>query len=194
MPAATAAADVAAIKRAFENQFNQGRPASGAIGAVQLQKDDEIFVRAPVRAVVRRDRTHAQLFWLEGDINLDRAELLKTDANRYRVNAQVRDVANPTLRAMHSVPEMFTAEVPGERSQIRRDMERHFNDTRPITDRLQPRDLRYGDLFYVYRKYAVIFRRTELGFDRYWLEGEIDLNQSGVVKTGDAYRIVSERL
>lgn len=190
----SAPADVAAIKRGVENQFNQGRPASGAIGLAQLQKDDEIFLRGPVRAVVRRDRSHIQLFWIEGDLNLERAELVKTDADRYRVSAPLRNVSNPTLRAMHSAPEMFTAEVPGERSQVRHDMERHFNDAHPIADRMQPRDLRYGDLFYVFRKHAVVFRRTDLGFNRYWLEGEIDLNQSGVIKTGDAYRIVSERL
>lgn len=187
-------ADAAAIKRSFENQFNQGRPASGAIGPVQLQNGDEIFVRGSVRAAVRRERSRVQLFWLEGDLNFDRAELLRTDDGRYRVIAAIRESANPTLRAMHSVPQWFRAEVPAERSQVRRDMERHFNDAKPIGDRLQPKDLRYGDLFYIYRQYAVVFRRTELGFDRYWLEGEVDLNQAGVIKTGDAWRIVSERL
>ena len=186
------AADTAAIKHAFENQFNLGRPAVGAIGPVLLRKGDEIFVRGPVRAVVRRDRNHAELFWVEGELNLDRAELVKTSADRYRVDEAIRDVANPSLRAMHSEPKMFTAHLPA--AKVRTDMERHFNDAKVIATSMAPGDLRYGDLFYIYRSHAVVFRRTDLGFDRYWLEGEIDLNQSGVIKSGDAYRIVSEKL
>jgi hypothetical protein len=188
----TPAADTAAIKHAFENQFNLGRPAIGAIGPVQLRKGDEIFVRGPVRAVVRRDRNHVDLFWVEGDLNLDRAELVKTSTDRYRVDEAIRDVANPSLRAMHSEPKMFTAHRPA--AKVRTDMERHFNDAKVIAVSMAPGDLRYGDLFYIYRSHAVVFRRTDLGFDRYWLEGEIDLNQSGVIKSGDAYRIVSEKL
>lgn len=186
------AADIAAIKHAFENQFNLGQPASGDIRPGLLRKGDEIFIRGPVRAVVRRERSRVQLFWVDGEINLERAELMKTDANRYRVDEPLRDVANPSLRAMHSEPKMFTAHIPA--AKVRADMERHFNDAKIITARMAPVDLRYGDLFYVYRNHAVVFRRTELGFDRYWLEGEIDLNQSGVIKSGDAYRIVSEKL
>lgn len=189
---ALAAADVAAIKHAFENQFNLGQPASGDIRPGALQKGDEIFIRGPVRAVVRRQRSRVQLFWVDGELNLERSELMKTDANRYRVDEPLRDVANPSLRAMHSEPKMFTAHVPA--AKVRTDMERHFNDAKVIAASMRAEDLRYGDLFYVYRSHAVVFRRTDLGFDRYWLEGEIDLNQSGVIKSGDAYRIVSERL
>lgn len=187
-----ASADTAAIKRSFENQFNLGRPADGALRANQLQKGDEIFVNGPVFAAVRKERSRVQLFWIDGGLNLERAELVKTDANRYRVDEPIRDVANPSLRAMHSEPKILAVQVPT--AQVRADMERHFNDAKVISVRMSPGELRYGDLFYVYRQYAVVFRRNDLGFDRYWLEGEIDLNQSGVIKDGDAYRIVSERL
>ncbi len=185
-------ADIAAIKQGFQNQFNLGRPAVGAIRPAQLQKGDEIFVRGPVRAAVRRDRSRVQLYWIEGDLNVDRAELVKTDTNAYRVTETMRDVANPSLRAMHSEPKMFAAQVPS--GKIRTDMERHFNDAKVIGGQMRPDDLRYGDLFYIYRSHAVVFRRNDMGFDRYWLIGDIDLNQAGVIKDGDAYRIVSERL
>lgn len=191
-PTPATAVDSAAIKRAFENQFNLGRPAAGAIGAVQLQKGDEIFVRGPVRAVVRRERSRVQLFWVEGELHVDRAELAKAGPDHYLVSEPIRDTANPTLRAMHSEPKIFTAQVPT--AQVRSDMERHFNDAKAITARMHAEDLRYGDLFYIYRSHAVVFRRTDLNFDRYWLEGPIDLNQAGLIKDGDAWRIVSERL
>lgn len=187
-----AGSDTAAIKRSLENQFNIGKPTTDTIRPSQLQKGDEIFVRGPVTAAVRRDRSHVQLFWIEGELNLERAELVKTEADHYRVNEAMRDVANPSLRAMHSEPKIFAAQVPT--AQVRIDMERHFNDAKTIGARMRPNELRYGDLFYIYRQHAVVFRRTDMNLDRYWLEGEIDLNQSGIIKDGDAYRIVSERL
>lgn len=135
-----------------------------------------------------------QLFWLDGALNLERVEISQSGAGRYRVDEPIRNVASPSLRALHSTPQIFAAQIPMEKSSIRTDMERHFNNAKEITDRLHPDQLQYDDLFYVYRKYAVVFRRTDAGFDRYWLEGEVDLNQAGVVRDGDAYRVVSDRL
>ncbi len=166
----------------------------GTIKVEQLQKGDQIFVQGPARAVVRRGGAHVQLFWLDGALNLERTEVSKSGAGRYRVDEPIRNVAAPTLRAMHSVPNLFAAMVPTEKTSVRKDMERHFNDAKEIADRLHPDQLQYGDLFYIYRKYAVVFRRTDLGFDRYWLDGQVDLNQAGVVRDGDAYRVVSDRL
>jgi hypothetical protein len=187
-----AGADTAAIKRGFENQLNLGRPAEGPLRPAQLQKGDEIFVHGPVRAALRREHSRVQLFWIDGELNLDRAELVKTETDHYRVDEPIRDVANPSLRAMHSEPKIFAAQVPT--AKVRVDMERHFNDAKTIDASMHANELRYGDMFYIYRQHAVVFRRTDQGFDRYWLEGEIDLNQAGVIKDGDAYRIVSERL
>ncbi|MBS0589637.1 MAG: hypothetical protein JSR65_03245 [Proteobacteria bacterium] len=185
-------AEIATTQRAFENQLNLGAPATGTLRPMQLRKGDEIFVHGPVRAVVRRDRARSQLFWIDGDLQIDRVEIVKTGTDRYRVDEPLRDVANPSLRAMHTEPRILATIIPAGR--VRVDMEKHFNDAKAITAKLRAEDLRYGDLFYVYRNHAVIFRRNDLNFDRYWLDGDIDLNQAGVVKEGDAYRIVSERL
>ncbi len=175
-------------------ELGLGTSVDGTIKVEKLQKGDQIYVQGPARAVVRRLGVHMQMFWLEGALDLDRAEIGKSAPGRYRVDEPIRHVAVPTLRAMHNEPKMFGAMVPAERSSLRIAMERHFNDAKEITDRLHPDQLQYGDLFYIYRKYAVVFRRTDAGFDRYWLEGEVDLNQAGVVRDGDAYRVVSDRL
>jgi hypothetical protein len=190
-PAATHES-VADARKKFEAKL--GRPSEGTVKPAQLQKGDEIFVSGPARAVVRRFGAHVQLFWLEGDVNLDRAELTMAEAGHYKVNEPLNEIASATVRQMHATPQMFTAEIPPPKSQIRSDMEKHFNEAKEITGSLTADQLRYGDLFYIYRKYAVIFRRTDLGFDRYWLNGQIDLNQAGIVKDGDAYRMVSDRL
>ncbi|MGH8122523.1 MAG: hypothetical protein ACREPT_07100 [Rudaea sp.] len=186
--------NLAEARQQLGSQLGLGNSIDGTIKVDHLQKGDQIFVHGPARAVVRRAGAHVQLFWLEGALNLERTEISKSGAGRYRVDEQIRKVADPTLRAMHSEPNMFLAVVPAARSSLRTDMERHFNNAKEIADRLRPDQLQYDDLFYIYRKYAVVFRRTDAGFDRYWLEGEVDLNQAGVVRDGDAYRVVSDRL
>ena len=186
--------NLAEARRQLGNQLGLGNSVDGTIKVGQLRKGDQIFVHDPARAVVRRGGAHVQLFWLDGALNLERVEISQSGAGRYRVDEPIRNVASPSLRALHSTPQIFAAQIPMEKSSIRTDMERHFNNAKEITDRLHPDQLQYDDLFYVYRKYAVVFRRTDAGFDRYWLEGEVDLNQAGVVRDGDAYRVVSDRL
>ncbi len=190
--APTSQESVADARKKFEAKL--GRASEGTVKPGQLQKGDEIFVSGPARAVVRRFGAHVQLFWLDGDVNLDRAELTMAEAGHYKVNEPLNEAASASVRQMHAIPQMFTAEIPPPKSQIRSDMEKHFNEAKEITSSLTADQLHYGDLFYIYRKYAVIFRRNDLGFDRYWLSGQIDLNQSGIVKDGDAYRMVSDRL
>jgi hypothetical protein len=187
-------ANTADLRRKFESQLNLGKSAEGTIKPAQLQKGDEIFVKGPLRAVVRRFGSRVQLFWLEGALNVERAELSMKDPGHFTVNDSIRDVANPSLRAMHLEPKMFAAVVPVEKSAVRTDMERHFNDSHAIPESLHPDQLQYGDLFYIYRTYAVVFRRTDQGFYHYWLDGSVDLNQAGIVHDGDAYRLVSDRL
>ncbi len=198
VPAAVSAGptsvSVAEARQRLQSQLGSGKSVDGTLKAEQLRKDDQIFVQGPARVVVRRNGARTQLFWLEGTLNLERAEISRSDAGRYRVDEPIRNVAAPTLRAMHSQPLIFVAQVPAQKTSIRSDMERHFNDAKQIAEQLHPDQLQYGDLFYVYRKYAVVFRRTDLGFDRYWLDGQIDLNQAGIVRDGDAYRLVSDRL
>ncbi|MEP6938184.1 MAG: hypothetical protein ABI846_00345 [Rudaea sp.] len=186
--------NVAEARKRFEARLNLGKAAEGNLKPGQLQKGDEIFVSGPVRAVVRRFGSRVQLFWLEGDLNLDRSELSMAEAGHYKVNESVSEQVNSSVRAMHATPVMFAAEMPAAKSKVRADMEKHFNDAKPIDDTLRPEELRYGDLFYTFRNYGVVFRRTDLGFNRYWLVGKLDLNQAGIIKDGDAYRLVSERL
>ena len=199
-PAATPTAapaaqvNVAEARKRFEARLNLGKAAEGNLKPGQLQKGDEIFVSGPVRAVVRRFGSHVQLYWLEGELNLDRSELAMAEAGHYKVNEGISEQVSSSVRAMHAKPVIFVAEIPAAKSKVRTDMEKHFNDAKEIADSLRPEDLRYGDVFYTFRTYGVVFRRTDLGFNRYWLVGQLDLNQAGIVKDGDAYRLVSEKL
>jgi hypothetical protein len=115
----------AAIKKRFEQNLNGGQPAEGTLEVAQLQKDDVIYESGSVRAVVRRFGPRNQLFWLNGELNTERAELVPTGTDRYRVNEPIRNVANPSLRGGAKTTALkFVGNVPAPKSPARTSLEK----------------------------------------------------------------------
>jgi hypothetical protein len=193
-PAAKAPADPsAAIKQRMAQNLNAGQPAEGTLQVAQLQKDDLLFVDGPVRAVVRRFGPRTQLFWLEGQLNLERTELVPTGNDRYRIGEPIRNVNNPSLRGSAKGGTLkFTFNVPAPKSPARIAIERQYNDGRDIVTNLTPVELRQGDLVYTGEGSAVVVRRTSVGVERHWLVGELDLHQSGLQTQGNAIRVLTD--
>lgn len=88
---------VATIKQRMQKNLNDGKAAEGELSANQLQKDDLIVVDGDIRGVARRDGPHTHLYWLNGELNLERVELSPLGDNRYKVNEPLR--ADVVLRA-----------------------------------------------------------------------------------------------
>jgi len=194
--AAKPAADPsAAIKKRFEQNLNGGQPAEGTLDVAQLQKDDVVYESGSVRAVVRRFGPRNQLFWLNGELNMERAELVPTGTDRYRVNEPIRNVANPSLRGGAKATSLkFVGNVPAPKSPARTALEKQYNDGRDISGTLQAADLHSGDLIYTAEGAAVVIRRTSVGMERFWLTGEIDLHQTGLQQTGNAIRVQTDNV
>jgi hypothetical protein len=185
----------AAIKKRFEQNLNGGQPAEGTLEVAQLQKDDVVYESGSVRAVVRRFGPRNQLFWLNGDLNTERAELVPTGTDRYRVNEPIRNVANPSLRGGAKATSLkFVGNVPAPKSPARTSLEKQYNDGRDISGTLQASDLHAGDLIYTAEGAAVVIRRTSVGMERAWLTGEIDLHQTGLQQTGNAIRVLTDNV
>ncbi len=181
------------IKQRLAQHLNGGQAAEGNMQPAQLQKDDLLFVDGPVRAVVRRFGPRTQLFWLQGDLNLDRVELAPTGNDRYRVSEPLR--ANVTLRpSSKSSALKFTFNVPAPKTPARVAIERQYNDGHGIDLTLQPAELRQGDLVYTGEGSAVVVRRTATGIERYWLVGELDLHQGGLQTQGNAIRVLTDTI
>jgi hypothetical protein len=184
-----------AIKQRMAQNLNAGQPAEGTLQVAQLQKDDLLFVDGPVRAVVRRFGPRTQLFWLEGDLNLERAELVPTGNDRYRISQPIRNVSNPSLRgSTKSGALKLTFNVPAPKSPARIAIERQYNDGRDIVTNLTPAELRQGDLVYTGEGSAVVVRRTSVGVERHWLVGELDMHQSGLQTQGNAIRVLTDTI
>ena len=199
-PAPAAAAKPAvdatdAIKKRFEQNLNGGQPADGSLAVAQLQKDDLIYANGPVLAVVRRFGPRNQLFWLNGELNLERSELVVTGPDRYRVSEPIRNVANPTLRGGSSKGvAKFVAAVPAAKSPARSALENQYNDGRDITGIVRPTELHSGDLVYTTEGAAVVIRRSSVGMERFWFVGELDLHQTGLQLQGNAIRVLTDTI
>ena len=178
----------------MEKNLNDGKPADGSLTVAQLQKDDLVFIDGGVRGVARRSGAHTQLFWLDGDLNLERIELLPVGDNRYKVSEPLRNVANPTLRSREA-DRHFVGNVPAPDSAERKSLQQQYAEGHDISAALHPTDLRQGDILYTGKGAAVVTRRSGLDLLRYWLDGDLNLGQTGIIKQGgNGYRVMTDTI
>jgi hypothetical protein len=192
---AKAAADkIAETKKRMEKNLNDGKPANGNLAVAQLQKDDLLFVDGDIRGVVRREGAHTQLFWLEGDLNVDRVELIPNGTDRYKVAEPIRNVANPTLRT-HETNQHLIGNVPAPNSAERKSLQQQFSDGKDVSGSVHPTDLRQGDIVYIGKGVALVNRRDGNDLLHYWLDGDLNLGQTGLIKQGaNAYRVLTDTI
>ncbi len=194
-PAAVAPAkpDIAAIQKRLEQSLNNGRAAEGPMSPSGLAPGDFIFVDGPVRAVVRRESLRPRMFWLSGDLDLRRTELKELGANRYQVIDAIHGDIYSLREERGDQPKLLVATEPPDNSPVRATFERDYNDGHPIGADIAIEKLRAGDIVYVGKGMAVVVRREGQSLTRYWLEGSLDLGQSGLLKDGaNKYKVVSD--
>ena len=190
-----AAADkIASTKKTMEQNVNGGRAAEGTLGVAQLQKDDQIFIDGSIRGVVRRNGARTQLFWLDGDLNLERVELLPLSDNHYKVVDAIRETSSPILRTK-AVGGHLIANVPAPDAAERKSLEQQYAEGRAVTVSIAPTDLRAGDTIYAGKSVALVVRLAGTKYLRYWLDGDLNLAQAGLQKqSGSVYKVISDTI
>lgn len=189
-----AANKLLAIKQRMQQNVNGGRDADGTINVSQLQKDDQLFVDGPIRGVVRRAGARTQLFWLDGDLNLERVELVPIAENHYKIAEPIRESSTPVLRTK-AVNGNFVGNIPSPDSAERKSLEQQYGEGKTITLSMHPEDLRAGDALYVGKTSAIVVRLSGTGFLRYWLDGDVNLGQTGLQKqSGNVYKVISDTI
>ncbi len=189
-----AADKLAAQKKAMLQNLNGGREADGTMSVGQLQKDDQVFIDGQFRGVVRRGGAHSQFYWLDGDLNLDRVELLPLGDNHYKVNDPIRENAPVVLRTK-TVTGHFAATVPAADAPDRKSLQQQYAEGKDVAQTLHPADLRSGDLVYVAKSAAIVVRLQGTTYLRFWLDGDLNLGQAGLQKQGtNAYRVLSDTI
>lgn len=187
-------ADVAAIRRGFEQNLNQGKPAKGELQETDLLVGDTVFVNGPVRAVARRGALHNDLFWLSGSADMERVQYRPIGDGRYELTDRI--TANTPVEHRSSADsQRLRAAIPAANSPVRAELEKQYNDGRSVGDSVGKAGLRNGDLIYTGQGAAVVVRRDGSLRLRYWLEGQVDLGQPALKKLGgNAYQVVGSRV
>lgn len=193
---APATPDVAKIQKRLEDSLNNGREAEGPLAVSGLRPGDFIFVDGAVRAVVRRESLRPRMFWLDGDLDLRRAELKELGANRYQVIDPIAGGTNYALREDRTAEsKSLLAAVPPDNAPGRATFERDYNDGHSIDETITVEKLRSADIVYVGKGMAVVVRREGAKLTRYWLEGTLDLGQPGLQKDGtNKYKVISDTI
>ena len=191
-PAASAVADTDAIRARLEKSINEGRSARGDLAVGRLQSGDTIYVDGPVRAVVRREGNRPTLYWLDGDLDLRRSELKVLAPNRYQLLSEIR--GDGTLRREFTTgATSVDAREPAPGAAERGALEKSINDGHTIGATLAPTALRTGDVLYVNGNAVAAVRRAGSDLARYWVVGQLDLQQAGLQPDGaNKYRVVAD--
>lgn len=92
-------------------------------------------------------------------------------------------------------PAAFVGAEPGDVDPVREAMEKQYNEGRRVTERVVSKTLRNGDVIYVRNSAAIVVRREGRRLLRFWLEGPIDLTQTGISAEGsNKYRILKSSM
>ncbi|HJU07045.1 MAG TPA: hypothetical protein VJ727_00995 [Rhodanobacteraceae bacterium] len=180
LPGAPAATGDAARQRLL-SALNDGRPAAGELREAQLQSGDQLYSDGGTLAVVRLEGLRRSFYWLTGPVDLQRAQYSPQGSGRYLVTGSVNPKAPPTHRS--ETRRVVDARVPAAHDTTRAALERQYNNGQPVTTSLHVRELQPEDRLLIDGKTILVVRREGNLMTRYWLEGSIDLDQSGVRKT-----------
>ncbi|HEY3520380.1 MAG TPA: hypothetical protein VGK80_04990 [Rhodanobacteraceae bacterium] len=187
LPAAQAESRGAALQR-LQAALNGGRPAAGELHEAQLQPGDQIYSDGDALAVVRLEGLRRSLYWLTGPVDLQRVQYSPQGNGRYQVTGPVDPEARPAHRS--EARRVVAAHVPAANEATRMRLERQYNDGQSITGTLRVRQLQPEDRLLVDGNTILVVRREGNQMARYWLDGSIDLGQTGVRKAeGNLYQV-----
>ena len=110
-------------------------------------------------------------------------------------DAAAEDTAADPATVDPNAPVMLVVSEPGDTAPVRTSLEKRYNEGKRITELLSPASLRRADLIYTGDGAAVVVRREGGRLLRFWLSGELNLNQIGIGKDGaNKYVVLNETI
>ncbi|MEO7148629.1 MAG: hypothetical protein ABIY40_01605 [Rhodanobacteraceae bacterium] len=187
--------DSEAQQRLLAN-LNEGRPATGSLSEAQLQTGDQIYSDGNTLAVIRLEGLRRALYWLQGPVDLQRIQYSPEGNGRYQVTGTIDLKISASHRARAgSAHRVIVASEPPAGSAVRSRLERQYNDGQAITGRLDVKQLQQDDRLLLDGNAVVVVRRERNSMARYWLDGSIDLGQTGLQRTDtNIYQVVGNNL
>lgn len=175
--------------------LNDGRPAMGSLTESQLRPGDQVYADGDAVAAVRLEGLHRDLYWLQGPVDLQRVQFMPQGTGHYEVTGPIDPKAPATHRSTASSHHVVASNIPAQGSAARARLERQYNNGQPITGNLTTSGLQPEDRLLVDGGAIVVARREGNSMARYWLDGSIDLGQSGLQKVdANVYRVIGNSL
>ncbi|HET6913904.1 MAG TPA: hypothetical protein VFH71_11275 [Rhodanobacteraceae bacterium] len=191
----THAGDGAAVRQHMLASLNDGRPAMGSLVESQLRQGDQVYADGDTLAVVRLEGLHRDLYWLQGPVDLQRVQFMPQGEGHYEVTGTIDPKAPAAHRASADAHRVVSSNVPAAGSPARARLEQQYNNGQPITSDLTVARLQPEDRLLVDGGCIIVARREGNSMARYWLDGSIDLGQSGLQKVdGNVYRVIGNSL
>lgn len=191
----THAGDGAAVRQHMLASLNDGRPAMGSLVESQLRQGDQVYADGDTLAVVRLEGLHRDLYWLQGPVDLQRVQFMPQGEGHYEVTGTIDPKAPAAHRASADAHRVVSSNVPAAGSPARARLEQQYNNGQPITSDLTVARLQPEDRLLVDSGCIIVARREGNSMARYWLDGSIDLGQSGLQKVdGNVYRVIGNSL
>ncbi len=184
------AAVEAELRQEMQQVLNAGRPAFGDLHESQLHPGDVVYVNGDVQAVMRRDGLGQAMYWLTGNVNLERAQYRPLGQGRYEVIGHIDPLAPLQLRS-GSDSAVLDGRVPNAASPVRAQLQNLYADGHGVEATLDVSSLRSGDVLYTGTDAAMVVRQDSYGRSRYWLVGHLALGQTGLQRIGpNVYRVI----
>ena len=175
--------------------LNDGHPAMGSLTEAQLQSGDQVYVAGDTRAVVRLEGLHRSLYWLQGPVDLQRVQYMPQGAGHYEVTGSIDPRSPAAHRAGADAHHVVASKIPATGSAARTRLEQQYNNGQPMTGTVTVGRLQPEDRLLVDGGAIIVARRDGNSMSRYWLDGSIDLGQSGIQKVdGNVYRVIGDAL
>src|SRR5690348_15972880 len=175
--------------------LNDGRPAMGSLTESQLRSGDQVYANGTTLAAIRMEGLHRDLYWLQGPVDLQRVQFMPQGEGHYQVTGTIDMKAPAAHRTAANGPHVVASKIPATGSAARARLEQQYNNGQPITGDLAAARLQPEDRLLVDGGAIIVARREGNSMARYWLDGSIDLGQSGLQKVdANVYRVTGNSL
>ena len=148
-----------------------------------LKLDDSIYVDQGFVLVIRKLNRSHKMYWLTNGLNINATTFEHITGRKYKVISKTsQESIQRTAKKSSNIPD-----------GIKNAMEQQYNKGKAITKSLTTNNLKQHDMLYINGEYIVVVRRDSRKFRAYWLNGNLDLLSSSLLKKGsNRYKVVRD--
>ncbi len=180
----------------LQNNYLHGKAVTRQLSIEKIRNDDQIMVRDGEYLLVRFSHGRRDGWWLKSPVDLTSVGLKKIGKDKYRVENKIRLVKD-TRKMLKAKPETNAVNSPAaavnlEEERLR--LQKLYNKGRQIKKTLLPKNIHKDDIIIVGNGLKLLIRSERDGsLRRYWLEGDVNLENTDVFHQDSARKFTALR-